>query len=110
MVQQKKEKKMLWYGNIILVKFLYHAYHILNTKDCDKTCYELWKKKEPHLKYFKVWGCLAMVTYLLIKKSWLYIIKWMNIYLTVLPSNVILFVFFLVMTICPISWDDWMIF
>ena len=34
----------------------------------------------------------------------------MNIYLPVLPSSVILFVFLLVMTICPSSWDDWMIY
>jgi len=34
----------------------------------------------------------------------------MNIYLTVLPSNVILSVFRLVMTICSIFWDYWRIY
>jgi len=43
---------------------LYSACYILNRipyKDCDKTPYELWKQREPLLKYFKVWGCLAKV-------------------------------------------------
>lgn len=48
---------------------LYSTYHIFNRilcKNCDKIPYELWRKKEPYLKYFKVWGVLQRLTYPLI--------------------------------------------
>jgi len=66
-----KEKKMLWYGkcystssslcNIILVKFYILLTISWTQKVVIKLFYELWKKKEPHLKYFKVWGRLVKV-------------------------------------------------
>ena len=33
-----------------------------------KKNYELWKKREPNLKYLKVWGCLVKVNILINKK------------------------------------------
>jgi len=50
---------------------LYSACHILNNmpyKNFEKTIYELWRKREPNLKYLKVWGCLAKVNILINKK------------------------------------------
>ena len=50
---------------------LYSACHILNSvpyKNFEKTIYELWRKREPNLKYLKVWGCLAKVNILINKK------------------------------------------
>ena len=35
----------------------------------DKTPYELWKGYAPNLNYLKVWGCLAKVPFLALKKS-----------------------------------------
>jgi len=51
------------------------------------------RKKKTHFKYFKVWGCLTMVN-ILVNKKILVIYYKVNeyIYLTILPSNVILFV------------------
>jgi len=47
-----------------------------------------------------------------IKKNIGYILwsEWKYTSSTILPSSVILFVFLLIMTICPISWDDWRIY
>ena len=33
-----------------------------------KNIYELWRKREPNLKYLKVWGCLVKVNILINKK------------------------------------------
>jgi len=50
---------------------LYSACNILNIisyKGCDKTPYELWKKREHFLKHFKMWECLVKVNISLNKK------------------------------------------
>ena len=51
---------------------LYYACHILNRvpyKNFEKTPYELWRKREPNLKYLKVWGCLEKVNIPINKKK-----------------------------------------
>jgi len=66
-VAKRKNRTLLDMVNVMLAssglrkniwgKTLYSACYILNRisyKDCDKTPYELWKKMEPFLKYFKV--------------------------------------------------------
>ena len=73
-VAERKNRMLLDMVNVMLTssglpkniwgEALYSACYILNRipyKYCDKTPYELWKKREPLLKYFKVWGCLAKV-------------------------------------------------
>ena len=50
---------------------LYSACHFLNrvpSKKFEKTCYQLWRKKEPNLKYLKVWECLSKVNIPINKK------------------------------------------
>ena len=50
---------------------LYFACHILNRvpyKIFEKTPHELWRKREPNLKYLKVWGCLVKVNIPINKK------------------------------------------
>ena len=47
------------------------AYHIQNKvphKKTGKTPYELWEGRKPNLEYLKVWGCLAKVMLLELKK------------------------------------------
>ena len=34
----------------------------------EKISYELWRKREPNMKYLKVWGCLAKVNVHINKK------------------------------------------
>ena len=91
----------------------------MNTKGCDKLFMSYERKNKRHLKYFKVWRCLVKVNIPFNGKKSLviYTNKFLEMFPsndklskffcdtsgTVLPSSVILFVFFLVMTICPIS-------
>ena len=37
-------------------------------KEIKKNLYELWRKREPNLKYLKVWGCLVKVNIPINKK------------------------------------------
>jgi len=72
---------LLYIVNAMLVSFglpsnmwgetLYSACHILNRapyKIFEETLYELWRKREPNIKYLKVWGCLAKVNIPINKK------------------------------------------
>ena len=38
-------------------------------KNFEKTPYELWRKREPNLKYLKVWECLAKINIPINKKK-----------------------------------------
>jgi len=66
-VAKRKNRTLLDMVNVLLTSYglpknmwgetLYSACYILNRilyKNCDETPYELWKKREPFLKYFKV--------------------------------------------------------
>ncbi|RVW47108.1 Retrovirus-related Pol polyprotein from transposon TNT 1-94 [Vitis vinifera] len=43
--------------------------HLLPTKKTGKTSYELWKGYAPNIAYLKVWGCLAKLLLLELKKQ-----------------------------------------
>ena len=80
-IVERKNHTLLDMVNVMLVssglpsnmwgEALYSACHILNRvpyKNFEKTPYELWRKREPNLKYLKVWGCLAKVNIPINKK------------------------------------------
>ncbi|KAA0026033.1 ty1-copia retrotransposon protein [Cucumis melo var. makuwa] len=47
----------------------YRTTELIPHKRLDKTPYELWKGHAPNLSYLKVWGCLAKVPFLALKKT-----------------------------------------
>jgi len=65
--------------NFILVKF-YIMLTIFWTQKVVINFYELWNKKEPHLKYFKVWGGLVKVNIPLNEKKILWLFILINFY------------------------------
>ena len=80
-IAERKNRTLLDMVNAMLVssglpsnmwgEALYSACHILNRvpyKNFEKTPYELRRKREPNLKYLKVWGCLAKVNIPINKK------------------------------------------